>query len=126
MSVLFDSNVLIDDLDLHYPDAGGVSILTMMELAAGVYTATTVKERVKREQRYERCRATYDPYLVNLPVLESYHAIERAMRAQARTAKSRRIDLILAATALTHGLTLVTSNLDDFAGLDDVVKVVAP
>jgi predicted nucleic acid-binding protein len=42
------------------------------------------------------------------------------LRSQNKRVKSRALDLIIAATALEDGLTLVTNNTDDFKDIPDL------
>ena len=50
--------------------------------------------------------------------------IDRAVRVRRRS-KISAMDAIIAATALEHGLTLVTQNVDDFKGVEGV-RIVNP
>ena len=50
--------------------------------------------------------------------------IDRAVRVRRRS-KISAMDAIIAATALEHGLTLVTQNVDDFKGVEGL-RVVNP
>ena len=45
------------------------------------------------------------------------------MRDSGRASRQRFADLLIAATALAHGLPLFTRNPTDFAGVEDLVKV---
>lgn len=47
-------------------------------------------------------------------------AIREALRRQGRRADSRSLDLVIAATAVEHDLTLVTRKLHDFRGIPNL------
>ena len=47
-----------------------------------------------------------------------------AVVRQGRHPRSRLADLLIAATAHANGLDLYTRNVQDFAGLEDVVEVI--
>jgi len=58
--------------------------------------------------------------------LPAYRAICAATVAAGRSlTRARRMDMMIAATALANGLTLATRNADDFAAVKDIVPVVA-
>ncbi len=99
-----------------------VSVVTLEELAFGIARAPPASR--------SRLVRWLDAFLGARPiVLDVTAAIARAsgeLRAT-REAKGRRVaqaDMLIAATALTHGLTLVTRNGRDFEGCG--VAVVDP
>jgi len=48
-----------------------------------------------------------------------------ATKAAGRSSRTRLADLLIAATAAAHGLPLYTRNPADFAGLEQIVSIVA-
>jgi len=120
--MLVDTNVL-SELARPHPNARvmewlgaqshiHMSVVTIEELAFGVARA--------RGGARKRLRSWLDALIAARPtLLDVTPAVARAsgeLRA-ARESRGRRVamaDMLIAATALTHGLTLVTRNLRDF------------
>ena len=126
---LIDTSVVID-LELIAPaDLPGeiaVSAITMAELAAGPHATSDPAERARRQDRLQRAEATFEPLPVDTSVARAYGRVYAAVRAAGRKARGQRaVDLFIAATAVAAGLPLYTHNPDDFAGLSDLLEVVA-
>jgi predicted nucleic acid-binding protein len=62
---------------------------------------------------------------LDIAVAGSYGLLANMVRAAGRNPRPRRLDLLIAATAERHGLSLATRNADDFRVLDRVVHVIA-
>ena len=125
---LIDTSVVID---LDSIDSGdlpieiAVSAITFAELAAGPHATTDPGERARRQDRLQRAEATFDPLPVDAAVARAYGRVFAAVNAAGRKARGRRsADLMIAATAVAAGLPLYTRNVDDFAGLSDLLEIV--
>jgi predicted nucleic acid-binding protein len=121
---LLDTSVVIDlgtiDPD-QLPERISVSALTTAELAAGPHATNDPAERARRQDRLQRAETTFDPLLFDADAARAYGRIYALVIAAGREARGRRaVDLLIAATALAHDLTLYTRIPDDFAHLDDV------
>lgn len=92
-------------------EAKFVSVLTLAEIKFGILCASPGQKRRKLESWFDFMR----PSLGNrvLPFDESCAQKWAEIRAQNRDAAA--FDAQIAATALVHGLTLVTRNVKDFA-----------
>ncbi len=126
---LIDTSVVID-LELieaaDLPVEIAVSAITMAELAAGPHATTDPAERARRQDRLQRSEATFEPLPVDTTVARAYGRVYAAVGAAGRKARGRRaVDLLIAATAVAAGLPLYTRNPDDFAGLSEILEVVA-
>jgi predicted nucleic acid-binding protein len=126
---LLDTSVVIDleaiDPDL-LPLECAVSAMTMAELAAGPHATTDSAERARRQDRLQRAEATFEPLPVDGDVARAYGRVYAAVTAAGRHARGRRtIDLFIAATAVAVRVPLFTRNPDDFAGLDQLLEIVA-
>ncbi len=122
-AVLIDTSVLIDGIVL---EGAAISILTMFELAGGINSVGDLALRAARQRRYDGAARAFDPFPVSGGVLEAYPDIDAAVVAIGRKPRPRRLDLMIAATARAHELPLVTSNLDDYRGLEALLEVRGP
>jgi predicted nucleic acid-binding protein len=115
---------LIEPADL--PAEVVVSAITMAELAAGPHAAVDAAERARRQDRLQRAEATFDPLPVDAAVARAYGRVYAAVHGSGRRARGRRaMDLLIAATALAARLPLYTRNAGDFAGLSELLEIVA-
>lgn len=126
---LLDTSVVID-LELlspaDLPVELCVSAITMAELATGPQDATDPQERARRIALIQHAEDTFDQLPFDLAVARVYGRIYAAVIAAGRKARGRRtMDLLIAATALSNKLPLYTHNLDDFAGLENLLDIVA-
>jgi predicted nucleic acid-binding protein len=126
---LLDTSVLVDlaAVDpMTLPEEWAISAVTLAELAAGPHVARDPAARARRQDLLQRVEATFETLPVDGAVARAYGRIYAATAAAGRKARGRRsLDLLVAATALAHGLPLYTRNDRDFAGLEDLVEVVA-
>ena len=126
---ILDTSVVIDleRLDAsELPREVAVTSITMAELAAGPHATSDAGERARRQDRLQRAEAAFDPIPFDAAAARAYGRIYAAVVARGRKARaSRAVDLLIAAVAAAAGLPLCTRNPDDFAGLDDLVTIVA-
>lgn len=126
---LADTSIIIDWDDpsvmAALPDEVAVSTITMAELAAGPHLATDSSERARRQARLQQAEAVFEPLPFDGAAARSYGQVVAAIAAAGRSHRSRVADLLIAAIAHAHGLTLFTRNGQDFAGLANLVTVVA-
>lgn len=112
------------------PDLDGftglmISSLSFSELHMGVATAGADSvTRTAREERISRIRATFGagiPYDDRCAL--AFQVISEEVLRNGGSPKSNVLDKMIAATAMVHGLTLITRNTADFKHLADLVKV---
>ncbi len=125
---ILDTSVVID-LDAldptNLPLASAVSALTMAELAAGPHSALDAAERAKRQERLQRATQSLDALAFDDECARAYGRIFAAVAASGRKARgARAVGLLIAATALAHGLPLYTRNGADFMDLDQLLTIV--
>ncbi len=128
-SGLLDTSVVVDWHDpivvAALPDQMAISAITAAELSAGPHLAATAAEAAKRQARLQEGEATLEPLRFDATAVRSYGLVVAAVVREGRKPRSRFADLLIAATAHANGLVLYTRNGDDFAGLDDLVQVIA-
>lgn len=125
---LLDTSAVID-LDRIDPEelplTVGVSAITMAELAAAPAASTDPAERARRQDRLQRAEAAFEPLPFGSDAARAYGRVHSAVLATGRQPRRRFADLLIAATAVAEGLPLVTRNPQDFAGLEELVTVIA-
>jgi predicted nucleic acid-binding protein len=127
MPYLLDTDILryyLDDIpeaiafvSTLIPDGITVSIITYMELYQGTL------QTPDPSQAQERLAAL----LETVPLLPLSPAVARRcaylreeLKNQGKRVRQRTLDLLIAATALEHNLTLVTRNREDFADIPEL------
>ncbi|MGH8224569.1 MAG: type II toxin-antitoxin system VapC family toxin [Gammaproteobacteria bacterium] len=131
MGLVIDTNVFIVAEQKHFDMAslgdlahyGGsfMAAISVSELLAGVHLAKTPALRVRRA-------AFVENMIAHIPVLDFTEAVARTyaelyahfLRPRSRI-KGNVHDLQIAATALTHGFAVLTSNRDDFRKVPGLV-----
>lgn len=125
---LLDTSVLIDYTSVDpgvLPDESAIAAITLAELAAGPHATSDEQERARRQDRLQWASATWDPIPFDAEAARTYGRVFAATRAAGRSSRARIADLLIAATAAANGLPLCTRNPADFAGLEQIVTVVA-
>ena len=125
---LLDTSVVVDhDLidPAKLPDESAIAAVTLAELAAGPHATSDEQERARRQDRLQWAAATWDALPFNTEAARTYGRVFSATRTAGRSSRTRLADLLIAATAAANGLPLYTRNLADFAGLEQIVTVIA-
>ena len=126
---LLDTSVVLDWDDpavaAVLPEEVAVCAITLAELAAGPHLATSSSEGARRQARLQQVEATFEPLPFDALAARSYGQIVAAAAEAGRSPRRRVAGLLIAATAHANGLVLYTRNPEDFAGLNDLVHVVA-
>jgi predicted nucleic acid-binding protein len=102
-----------------------ISAVTLAELHFGVLVAKRGSIRAERLRRLLLLQRTFDALPLDGAVAASYGQIAAAVVEAGRQPRARSMDLLIAATAHAYSARLYTRNPDDFAGLGDLVDVVA-
>ena len=119
---MLDTNILIlrrwiEPAEL--PDEMAISAITLAELSAGPHEVRGHDEQDRYDQHAERARR-----------LEILQRTESEFDPVPFDAEAARIfgrvtaDLMIAATAIAGELPLFTTNPDDFAGLDTLIRII--
>lgn len=102
-----------------------ISAVTLAELHFGVLVAKRGSIRAERLRRLLLLQDTFDALPLDGAVAASYGQIAAAVVEAGRQPRARSMDVLIAATAHAYSARLYTRNPDDFAGLGDLVDVVA-
>jgi len=132
ITILFDTNLLINEPDYSLLPVAQDQILACTsslcyaEFQEGEFTTDPVAAASFMLQSEDTIRAFGEGIPFGRKELAAYRAVCAAVVATGRQlTRGRRIDLMIAATALANGMTLATRNTEDFAGLERVVPVIA-
>jgi len=101
----------IDLISSLVPDGIAISIITFLEIYEGIYTSATPKES---EQLVRVFLQTIPVLPLNRTVAKRTALIRAELRRKGRSVRQRAFDIVIAATALTYDLTLVTRNIADY------------
>ena len=127
MPYLIDSDWMVDRLD-EVPEA--VTFLDAIAadgIAISIITYLELDEGVLRSEDPQASEQKLNAVLDGIPLIPLSRSVARrcasmrhTLRQAGKRVNSRALDLIIAATAIEHGLTLVTRNIDDFADLEEL------
>lgn len=126
---LLDTSVVValsqPAITCQLPELSMISAITLAELSIGPLIATDATERAKRQAVLQEVEAAFDPLPVNATVARVYGRVGAQLRARGSKSKARSYDALIAAVAISNGLTLYTANAEDFADITglDVVSV---
>ena len=81
-------------------------------------------ERQRRRRREQLVVDTFDLIPFDIAAAQSYGLLANLVRTAGHDPRLRRLDLLIAATAERHGLSLATCNAADFRYLERVLDVV--
>ncbi|MGU3435864.1 PIN domain-containing protein [Actinomycetes bacterium M1A6_2h] len=132
MIALLDTNILIASSSEgeKLPDLTGfedlvVSSLSYSELRMGIAATTDLRRYRQREARLSQIVSVYGEGIAyDDAAATCYGTITIAIADRGGQPKARRMDRMIAATALVHGYALVTRNTKDFTDIADMVELV--
>jgi toxin FitB len=107
------------------PAVPELTAITMAELQQGVAMAKNAITRAARTELLGAAIVDFDPLPFDGEAAARYGTLVALTIDAKRDPRPRRLELMIAAIASAHALPLFTRNLDDFAGLGDMVTVVA-
>lgn len=120
---IVDTSLLISAPAQPLPGKIAISAASLAELHFGVLVAEQ-PFRATRLQRLSYVERHFEALPIDHIVAVSYGRLAAAVVAKGRQPRRRTMDLLIAATAHAHGATLYTTDVSDFAGLEDLVDVV--
>lgn len=122
MAVMIDANVFIHferrgapiDLSLWGPSEDVfISVVTVSELLMGVHRADSDARRTRRSQFVEAILAGVSVLDFTIAVARRHAQLYAELSQQGRLIGAH--DMIIAATALHHNLSLLTDNVEEFS-----------
>lgn len=125
---VLDTSVVIDLETFsatELPLQSAVSAVTLAELAAGLHITSDGAERGARLMRLQLVEASFDSLPFDAAAARRYGQLVALAIAAGQSPRPRRLDLMIAATALAHGLPLYTRTPKDFSALHQAMTVVA-
>ena len=124
---LLDTCVVIDYLAIpaeRFPVESMVSAITLAELSVGVQYATDPVQRSLRVNRLLMVQANMAAIPFSEDAAHVYGNLNALVLAAGRNPRPRRLDLLIAATAVAAGVPLYTRDADDFKGLESQLTVI--
>ena len=128
MPYLIDSDWVIDFLAQESEALQLIEQLAQEGIAISIVTYMEVYQGVLRSHDSRTASAQFAALVEAVPVLPFSRAVaercaqlRETLRQQGKRPQQRALDLIIAATALTHDLVLVTRNVADYQDLPDLV-----
>lgn len=125
MRAVLDTSVLIGN-DAPSDVEAAISVVSITELHVGVLVATDPDERARRADRLAVVEATFDPLPVTVEIARAWGRLAAAVAQRGGKPRRRQLDLVIAATAQTEGVPLLTHNLADFEVITDLLDVRRP
>ena len=124
MPYLIDSDWVIDFLAQESDAVQLIEQLAQEGIAISIVTYMEVYQGILRSQESEAAAVRFKALVEAVPVLpfsrpvaERCAQLRETLRQQGKRPQQRALDLIIAATALTHDLVLVTRNIADYRDL---------
>ena len=125
MRALLDTSVLLGPAPEPIEGELAISSASLAELHFGVLVARTQEQRAERLRRLGVIERTFAALPVDAAVAREYGRLAAAVAESGRQPRARVMDLLIAATAASHGARLYTRNAADLAGLEGLLDVVA-
>lgn len=125
---LIDTSVAVDLASFDFaqlPAQIAVSSLTLAELTAGPHVAADELTRARRQLTLQQVEAQFETLPFEPDCARAYGQIYVAVDNAGRKPRGgRAVDLMIAATALAHGLPLYTRNPKNLQGLEELIEIV--
>jgi hypothetical protein len=125
MSLLLDTSILIAG-PAHPLDRTGISAVSIAELHFGVLVARNEDERADRLRRLATIEGIFNPLPFDAAAARECGRLQAAVVQRGGKPRRRFFDLAIAATAMVHGVPLMTKNVADFKLIEDLVEIRSP
>lgn len=108
------------------PVEATITAITLAELSVGPLVTSDSRERAKREAHLQQAQADFEPLPFDDRAARAFGQVAADLRASGRKHTARAYDALIAATAISNGLPLYTSNPRDFEGITELEVVALP
>jgi predicted nucleic acid-binding protein len=133
MAYLLDSDIVIAQLAGDaatinfvrslYARGVSISVVTYVEVLEGVLLSS---DSSNSRREFERLLADWPVLPLSIQIADVCAELRAGLHARGRRVRTRALDLLIAATALQFGLTLVTRNQRDYADIDALTILIPP
>jgi len=123
--LLLDTSILVGADD---PGGlrGAISAASLAELYFGALVADDPGERANRTRRLGVIESAFDPFPLDEAVAREWGRLAAAVAERGGQPRRRTMDLVIAATANTQGVPLLTLDTADLAIVADLVSLQTP
>jgi predicted nucleic acid-binding protein len=125
VAVLLDTSVLISATEGPDEDAA-ISVVSLTELHFGVLIARDNETRALRTRRLGAIEAHFDALPFDAATARECGRLHALVASRGGQPRRRAFDLEIAATAIVHGVPLLSYNVKDFEIIATEVDVRAP
>src|SRR5438105_11723667 len=122
MRAILDTSVLISDDAGLLPEEAAISVVSLAELHLGLLLAPDAQQRAARLHRLGFIEAEFDPIPVNAEIVRTWGTLASVCVARGLQPRRRAMDLLIAATAKTLEVPLISLD-QDLEPLADLVDV---
>jgi len=125
---VLDTSVIVDLESLAenaLPLQSCVAAVTLAELAAGLHTTQSTVERGARLMRLQFVESQLDSLPFDAASARRYGQLIALVVAAGQSPRPRRLDLMIAATALVHDLPLYTRNARELSAIQAAMTIIA-
>jgi len=103
-----------------------ITAITLAELSVGPLVTTDESERAARQAQLQQAEADFDPLPFDAAAARAFGQVAASLRRSGRKPGARSYDALIAATALSQGLPVYTSNVADYQGIEGLVVCAVP
>lgn len=110
------------------PEQPMITAVTLAELTVGPLVAADDRQRAERQAHLQFAESSFEPLPFDAAAARAFGRVAADLRSAGRKPAARAYDALIAATALSRGLSVHTCNPADFRGITglDVVAVPLP
>lgn len=100
-----------------------ITAITLAELSVGPLVVTSESERAQRQAHLQQAEHDFEALPFDSAAARAFGRVASDLRKAGRKASARAYDALIAATAISRGLPLYTTNPEDFTGIGDLVLI---